>query len=514
MENLNLTAKPSKGLVLSTSILSATLFAALLSGCTPARWQETRAPRTGDEIAERKVTDNPPTEEGQTGYVVTDRLRVLTDPNQPWEEANLILERNDKVRILDPKPQGPDGLIKVIILETNQPVKPTQPVYVPRLYIGREPAQQTAEEADADRYFVIQNVATEKLRVYERCKPKNCAHRLILETDMVAGQDTPDLRYRTILGSYRITEWFKFYEDVDHDFPSWFNPLYPDTPTPGASLSSWLSPEVMPKGRGDERGSFGWYTAKIGPNAYAQWTHGTLGWGAEGDRFIRLTRLPAPEGYIRSRGCTRVENQAIAFMREILPVGTRVIKVYAKEALRDPTLAKYKDAGAKWDWILTKEGVDTNGPKAGRESVLAQNVRETDVLEIGSYALDQKPDAVPFKRAAGGSYNENGNLYDVPESKFKGYLIVDEGRLVNYQHPSVLFVGGHSDHALPSFVLSKDSKISFPVSKTKQEILNGTPPNDTKLPNGTVLNEPPKKEKREHKSEDVPDPTAELLRGH
>jgi hypothetical protein len=437
--------------------ISALIAASVLTACSASKWHEV-APNTGDIIAEKQTAPpNSQLQPGQPGYVVPDRLRGRENPNQPPEKAPDILEHGDEVEVVDTEPQGDDGVIPVRPIDPKNREKKQPVVYVPPKYIDSKNRPPSQEQADGDRYFMIQNVATEKLRVYERCFGEGCSHRLILETDMVAGRNLPEAR--TILGSFRITEWFKFYEDGEHFYPSWYNPTYPQLPGVGAPLEAWLSPSLLPNGRGKVRGKFGWYTAYLGPNADAQWTHGTLGWGADGDRFIRIARgeYDGSTGESGSAGCTRVENQAIAFIREFLPVGTKIVKVYAKEAYRDPERKMYVgQAPIQYDWILTKEGVDVNGPKSGRAGVLARKVSQSQILESGSFVPDQMPDAVPYR-------GTSGNAYNIPETSFSGYYAVDEGRLVGYEHPRELRVGGHAEHRLPTIMISHDTNLIAPL---------------------------------------------------
>ncbi len=64
-----------------------------------------------------------------------------------------------------------------------------------------------------------------------------------------------------------------------------------------------------------------------------------------------------------------------------------------------------------------------------------------------------------------------GNLYKVPASELKGVFLVDEGRVVGYQHPKSLKVGGHADRKLPSLVLSSDTSYTLARKKSKTETL-------------------------------------------
>jgi hypothetical protein len=228
----------------------------------------------------------------------------------------------------------------------------------------------------------------------------------------------------------------------------------------------------LPPGNGSWRGAFGWYTALTGPNSQSQWIHGTFGWGSDGDKFIQATkgldngllgRIAAAFKDLRSHGCTRVENRAIAYMRHILPVGTEIFRVYAKEALRDPSLAAYQlqKQTKPWDYILTKEGVrQTGGPDSDKNLSLARGVSSNLILEKGEYQVDQYPTAQGYiKGASNGQRRKgySGNIYDIDDANFRGVFVVDEGRFIGYAHPAGVPVGGYPDHSLPDYLTTSGS---------------------------------------------------------
>ncbi len=436
---------------------SAAVFGLLasLTACSASKWHETQGtPNTGDQIAERQVVTPSPLRIGDRGFVSSDRLSAPAK-NQSKKTAP-ALERNDEIEITDPHPENAEGQFEGLVITSKVPnVKGTKRFF-PKAYVSQKPVVPTNEENARDKYFVIQNIATEKLRVYRTCFSKSasgdCVHKMVFETDMAAGKDTN--RGRSLLGSYRISEWFKFYEDEDHFYPSFAAENYPDLPKVGEALSAWLSKSRLPKGKGLIRGAFGWYTAKISPNADDQWTHGTLGWGVDGGKFLDAAKDPSNAAvFTRSLGCTRIENQAIALMREILPVGTRMFKVYAKEGYAEAARATYKaDAKVQWAWVLTQDGTLSTTAKSGAKHNLVP--KEADVLDRGTYSLNQIPEAVPFLAGISSKNEQNGNLYNIAESSLKGVLLVDEGRLAGYEHPAELTVGGFEDHKLPSLVVS------------------------------------------------------------
>lgn len=421
----------------------ALLAAAVLSACSASKWHEVPAtPQTISPLAEKETPPSAPLRVRDPGFVKTETPAKKVD--EPQAEPSII-GRNDEIVVTDTDPKGEDGSVEAVVVHSDNPdLKKDDRVIIPKTSISREPVDLANNENAADKYFVIQNIATEKLRVYRNCvsrdKGGECQHKLVFETEMAAGQDTP--QGRSLLGSFRITKWFKFYEDKDHSYPSFQAPGYPMLPAIGEDLSSWLDKTRLPSGRGLIRGSFGWYTAYLGPNANEQWTHGTLGWGDDGGKFIKAAKDPAnAPGFMRSLGCTRVENQAIALMREILPVGTKVVKVYAKESLADESLIRYENLGrVSWNWIIAKSGTMSETMKSGAPHYIAPN--DDDILDRGAYRLDQKPTVA------------KGNLYKIDAKSFKGTLLVDEGRLEGYAHPSELKVGGMPDHKLPALMIA------------------------------------------------------------
>lgn len=490
---------------------------ALLGACGKSEWREVKAPNTGDVTAEVQTGNITPgaAQAGQTAYVAPDRLRARTTPEQNPENSSTVLEHGDPVQIVDPTPIGEDQVVSVrygddiqneeIIEEDERvstaPVVKTpiaaprvletpkkaakkivakKPVYVPIKYLNKTPPQAPASRNEANRYIMIQNIATEKVRVYERSTVAGGPNLLVFESDMIAGENDPKKTRRTALGSYKIEKWIKFYQDNEGLFPSWLNPNHTerpaaDLPLPGASLEDWtqsyLMPQVNGRPRGLVRGAFGWYTAKIGPNTYAQWTHGTIGWGADRDRFIKLPKSQLARYYSDSRsfGCTRLENQAIAYLQDLLPVGTKVVKIYAREALADKGLERYIDPrdgiayqSKIFEWLLTSDGIrKENANSINRPAQLLQDVKEDSILEAGSYKVDSLPTIVEFKKTVKADklsatvVRAEANLYEIPESSFQGTFLIDEGRVVGYKHPRELRVGGYTDQVLPSVVVKK-----------------------------------------------------------
>lgn len=429
-------------LSLTIMSLTATFLASTLTACGNSKWHEVAGTpkNTGNATAETQTAKTRATDltPGETVRTTPDTLILKTDETGEGDGPRIDFNTKLKVEKTEPSATESSGMVKVVTTGEDP-----QSGWVPAKYLEKDGPTQPA----ADKYFMIQNIATEKVRVYQNCatvdEAGKCHHKLVLETDMVAGEDTPTKDRRSILGSYTITSWHKFYEDNKKNFPSFFDPNYPELPKPGASIDQWMSKDLLPKGKGAIRGSFGWYTAKIGPDASEQWTHGTFGWGEDAGEFIKIAKDSRVD--LRSAGCTRVENQAIAFMREILVERSKVYKIYAKESLKDKGLKRYENSKAqKWSWILTTDGVRSTTAKSAAKHHTSKTSK--DVLDEGSYSLNQKPTVA------------SGNVYKIKADSFKGTFLVDEGRLANYEHPKEIRVGGYKEKTLPAVVTEAATK--------------------------------------------------------
>jgi hypothetical protein len=325
------------------------------------------------------------------------------------------------------------------------------------------------------KYFVVQNVAADRTRVYERCTTSsNCAHKMILEAKSLFGMPKDNdagggnkFHLRTWLGTFKIQSWRKFYADGRGKHAPWWGDGFPAPPRKGAGILTWISPRYMPSGYNHEeglRGPFGWYAAILDPVPDGQWMHGTFGWGADGDKFLSNLMTESGGGYLNfSSGCARVENRAIAWMQHHLPKGTEVYRVYAIENVADVNLQRYaavKKKGIDWDWILTdeKSGSSDAGEVKSRDS------SEFSIIEQGRFTLDQYPNPVAIKRGgtSGRSISERnaqkdfmiGNNYLLPKDEFQGVFLIDEGRFKDYRHPSRLTA--HSSKEIPA-----DLKVQF-----------------------------------------------------
>lgn len=372
---------------------------------------------------------------------------------------------------------------------TGEPMKKMNLLFLALTILSTVSATVASAQSKADssssKYFIVQNIATEKMRVYERCTTSvSCAHRLVFQTDMVAGKISGDKSMWTRVGTFKVEKWVKFYEDKAKLYPSWYDGNYPETPGPGNSFSAWLEKQSMPNGPGEMRGAFGWYAAMVTPNASGQWMHGTIGWGSDEDKFILQTRSFMANVFAdpRSRGCTRIENRAVAFAQSFLPAGTDLFRVYAQEGMADEQMQNYENQRnpVRFDYILTRDQVRRDNPNSiSRPAVEARlasgQIQSSDILEEGSFLASQYPvgQGLTSKRASSG---RSGDTYSLGESAFAGVFLIDEGRFVNYDHPSAMPRGGvsGSQAVLPEYAKSRSENFT----KIKSKKIATTHPND------------------------------------
>ncbi len=415
------------------------------------------SPHTGFESTESDVVSiserisSTTAKSGTTAYVYAERLRARTTPEIASSNIAGVLDLNDQVTIIDSKPIGFEEFVKVEVKQSKGETL-GQVVFVSSKYLSSKKRVLNAQQSTSQKYFMVQNIATEMVRVYERCQPnEKCINKMIFQTGLIAGEDEP--ARRTQLGTYKIDRWMKFYEELSKKNPAWYRPNYPPLPSPHASAQDWINDEIMPGGRGETRGAYGWYTAILSPNAAAQWTHGTMGWGADKDYYIKFRKTFMIKFVnlfkaIRSHGCTQIDNEGIAYLRQLLPVGSTIIKIYAEETLFNENLPRYSKNKKKWDYILTKKGYGTSGGQsADAATVLAEKTPASEWIEQGQYEVDQYPEM------------HEGNLYEIDNDEFKGVFVVDEGTVFKYEHPKSLRVGGLKDQVVPSYMVFKDPEL-------------------------------------------------------
>ncbi len=337
----------------------------------------------------------------------------------------------------------------------------------------------------ASPVFVVQNIATEKTRVYRRCiTAPSCPHELIFETDTLVGQSTTQQKdsnvFATRLGHFKITKWIKFYEDKDKKFPAWYKSDYPLVPK-GTSPKEWLGSKYLPEPQVNSfRGAYGWFTAQLGPNSNEQSIHGTYGWGEDKDTMLSYFRNPFVS-FIddpMAKGETRMENQAVAYLRHLVDVGTDVYRVYALEGYADSGLVRYatqKDQKMAWDWVLTLKDAQKESGTIDRGIQTKKNYIYSETLEEGRFYVDRYPTGLGYSTAflgLGAGAGTTGNTYQINRKQFSGVFLVDEGRFVDYEHPKsdLLPLGGYPQWELPAHLVAK---VPFTLAQPSRSGNNG-----------------------------------------
>lgn len=421
---------------------------------------------------------------GQRYFISADSLNVRS--SNSTTASNIIgkLSMNDEVELYDLLNEATPLVQIKIIKSASVKADAAAEFFVSKDYLS-EKQLVTA----SSKYFVIQNVATEKTRVYERCtETPNCAHKLVMETEMVVGRPEEGTKedknaFKTWLGHAKISEWVKFYQDGQAHYPHWYKAGQDIKTIPGpitdgiskiASSRKWMVEDA--RGNTTIYGAFGWFAAKVSPadeinGMNYQWMHGTIGWGKDGASSIELTR-----GFLMnlfsnpgSSGCTRLENRAVAYLRSILPVGTDIYRVYARESTREketttgffkkkttplPRYADKYEVPGRWDYILLTNGAQQSGGLTADAKTVIEKaipvIAGQNLIEQGSYEIDQYPNAVQLNYGSSASSGKSGDRYRIDSGKkeeaantnFRGYFLVDEGRFVNYVHPDARLTKG------------------------------------------------------------------------
>lgn len=452
---------------------------------------------------------------GKIYFISSDSLNVRSSSVITPDNIIGKLSLNDQVELYDVLNEAtPFVQVKIVKSATFTNTESLN------LFISKDYLSEKELGLPDSKYFVIQNVATEKTRVYERCTSSpNCPHKLVMETEMVVGRPEVGTKenphaFKTWLGHAKISEWIKFYQDGLKHYPHWYQAgqNLKDIPKPltkGLSKLTASQRWMVKNEHGDTTiyGAFGWYAAKVTPfdefnGMNYQWMHGTIGWGADGSAPIELTRsfmlnLLSDPG---SSGCTRLENRAIAYLRYLLPVGTDIFRVYAREATREEEIVNRKDPKTvlqplpryadkfknpkRWEYILLTDGAQQSGGLTADANTIIQKgiqvIYGYNLIETGNYDVDQYPNATPLNYDKSAHSGVSGDRYEIDQAKdrfketsnFYGFFLVDEGRFVNYQHPDaqktkgVIHVSGLPDfrHSVPEF-LKTSGYYNVPVSK-------------------------------------------------
>ncbi|WP_373999190.1 L,D-transpeptidase [Bdellovibrio bacteriovorus] len=461
---------------------------------------------------------------GQRYFISADSLNVRSSNATSGNNIVGKLSINDEVEIYDLLNEA-TPLVQIKIIKSAT----VKSDVAPELFVSKDYLSEKQLLTAASKYFVIQNVATEITRVYERCtETPNCPHKLVMETEMVVGRPEEGTKqdphaFKTWLGHSRISEWIKFYQDGMGHYPHWYRAgqdlkTIPKPITDGVSKIVSSRKWMVDDARGEKTiyGAFGWYAAKVTPadetnGMNYQWMHGTIGWGKDGSETIELTRgffmnLFSNPG---SSGCTRLENRAIAYLRSLLPVGTDIYRVYARESTREKEivsgffkkkvtpLSRYADKYERpgnWDYILLTNGAQQSGGlTADAKTIIEKAIQvipDHNLIEAGQYAIDQYPNAMGLNYGRGAASGKSGDRYRIDSGKkedayktnFRGYFLVDEGRFVDYAHPDsrltkgVIKVSGLADFrtTVPEFLATTGSH-NPPEIQYQAEQDNGGP---------------------------------------
>ena len=454
------------------------------------------------------VTQDRPLDDKTIYFVGLEGLR-LRSSGVDTQNSLGVLSLNDKVRVINPSAVSSENMVQIAIVKTDpdNEITPSKTYFVNKDYLSTNIVDYKEVKS---KYFAIVNVASETLRLYERvCADNSCPHKMILETEVVAGEDvdhpsTEPGKGRSILGSYRINEWKKFYQDGSGHYPSWYKEGLPIPPAK-SPLSWFYQPPFITKGKmympkdengkphGLMRGAFGWYTAKAGPEAHGQWTHGTIGWGSDKDVSVTRTKgtLINIVSNPRSSGCTRNNNEAIAYIRKILDIGAPIIKIYAREDILNKDLSSYPETSIPWKYILTKskshlidrEDVLKSLGVTGEEvdafwefkkldqNYVSDNPKLNDILEVGTYDRDVHPDAIAYTPGEKlgdmeRKTHRTGNVYGINSKNMQGTFYVDAGMIEDYVPPvarfvkdpkaKVLEISGFLEEITPEFISIKN----------------------------------------------------------
>jgi hypothetical protein len=465
-----LTTRKHLARTLST-LMTGVLAASVLAACSPhsSNVADSNPVNTGAMESETEYgsLSNEQAVRGKVVYVASENLRLRTSPQVSDSNIAGTVNMNDELQLLDSNRIGDQEFIAVRVLKSATPGLQGKTLYTSVKYLSTTTTQAFKGGSSSGRkeHFVVVNVATEMIRLYERCRaPEACKNKMLMEFHGTVGNNSNGKR--SDVGVYKATSWTKFYE-VKGEYAGWYRPGYPQLPGVG-SRSGWLSKSASPPGYSGPRGAFGWYTVFVGPNNDGQWMHGTTGWGADKSNLVRfqdsfLGGIVDIFAALGSHGCTRLSNEAVAYMRSNFAVGETLIKIYAKETLKDPTLQGYPSAKelGHFPYILTTKGYGQNNGQhevASRDVVLADGTPQSEWLEQGTFDYDQTPSAMS------GDHYKLGNL--------QGVLNVDEGTLsADYRAPrdSKLHFGGYpgEESAIPAFARSETVSAQQRVSRTE-----------------------------------------------
>lgn len=479
----------------SLKFISPVLFLGFSLGALQNSAAQSASSSASASEAYRLFSDKSQLQVGTDVFVAKDDVNARSAANLSEDSILGQFSSGDLVKVLSRDHAG--DFVKVQVVGTrSHTVKVNQVYYVSFKMLTDETVHFSYP--NPSRYFVVQNIATEKARVYEYCNSSpDCSHRLVMETDIVVGRMKGDKKdqnqFLTWAGWYTINYWKKFHENPS--YPSWYDSRYPALPekdrhgqTAGSPGAKWISKKLLPLDLMPEahyRGAFGWYAAILTHNPNDQWLHGTYGYGADEDIFIQMPKngegmnlferaaIKIAGKDLRSAGCTRFENKAIAYLQSFLTPGTNIFRVYALEGYQDESRSTYQDqqSNRTWEYILTKEDVRRSGPRSSdANSVRSRGLSADQILDQGSYEFDQYPNATGFDRSMKESdqrKGKTGNVYGISPQKFQGVFFVDSGRFYNYRHPQ-------DEKITVSGVGKQEDGTQIPSYLQKQNLENGS----------------------------------------
>lgn len=293
---------------------------------------------------------------------------------------------------------------------------------IPSIELNKKKFLTHIENTKKDKkYFIIMNIATNTLRVYSSGDCTECFNTLELQTEMVSGANKKG--YRSVLGHFKLLSWQKFYSDNKGNSVSWFDFSYDNPPSSNVPVSEWFS----------ARAAFGFFNAKLKGgslgSAKAQWLHGSRGWGSDKKKFITRTVFNGKTINWTTSGCSRVDNETIAFLHTIVKKGASVIKIYANEEILDKRKKRYSKEKKNWSYILTADEVRKENPHVISRDYVLKNIPNKYYLEKGIYSYS----SYPIKKKV-------SNIYGA--KNLNGVFYVDTGKLLGYRHPTNLKISG------------------------------------------------------------------------
>ncbi len=205
-------------------LVSAAILPVLLTACSKSSpaVDDTKFPQTGSEITEIQVAPlQVQPKQGVRGFISADSVRVRTSPDNGENVAGRLF-LNDEVEIQNSTVTGADEFVPVKVIKSNSTVDRSQTLYVAKRFLndtavkvdpaasssaiapGAGPVVAGQKPVQSNRLFIVTNIATERLRVYQRCLPnEGCVNRMIMEAGVVNGEAKDGTR--TDVGFFQVS---------------------------------------------------------------------------------------------------------------------------------------------------------------------------------------------------------------------------------------------------------------------------------------------------------------------